>query len=1133
MRQPPKNVVIEIESSPEPPSPPIHPRSLRARSPSKTPARSVGHAGTSAKGKGKARAPSRTVKAMGPVIELTDSDSDEVVPVTPKPAPGPSNPKTLRPNPAGTSTSQENIGSVAPTSSRQKRKLPLFLQSQSDEENEPPMFRLDMSSSLAGLSSGGRSAKRVHRSEKEREDKGKGKATAVGVEDGPVDHAAPAAAEGEDAVDWDADFWNKPFPFMMDGYGLAEPEPVRDPTPHPQVIEPIQPPAPVRVPLPQPQAPQPLQLVAQPVPVPPAPVAEPVPEPFPEPPPEPTLEDLASQVVAQVLEIIPDVEPTHLLELVRPEVEAYGVQGCVERVVGALFEQAGGYPKVEKSKPGQQAGESKQKDGGGQGSKNGKERQRDEEPEGAGREAKRVKVDYASVERVFEGGVRYFDAALTQLQADFPFIPKPYLRRQLQAQRSLYAPTHLKIAAEERELAVTRDRRPYTLKATAYKALKGKGRAVVDEAFEKERRWLVAHLEGREAGDEEGAAEPQVEVAADKGKGKEKAADEEPPLEEGEGIECQCCFSEYRFDKMVQCPEAHLFCDDCVSQYAATKLGEHDVNVVCMHSSGCAQPFPTSELRRVLTETLMSLYERIKQQKEIEAAGIEGLEECPFCEWKCVIEASREEEKLFRCGNEDGGCGVVSCRECKKPDHLPKSCKEVEEDKHLDGRHAIEEAMTRALMRNCPKCNKAFVKDAGCNKMTCPHCRTLSCYVCRKVINGYEHFNQNPPGRPSTSQQNGKCLLWDQVEERHAAEVKAAAEKALADWKRDHPDVDEENVKVDIPKAVPQPAPAPAVAMPGVVGLPHGYHIAINFGAHPHAVPPNAIQIAANNAMARMYGAAPAQPPVPVVPPVPAARRGRRQAPRAALAAAQEANRQYLLNLEEAERRRQRGILDQQRQQQQLFEAGQRAIQRAQEVADANARFQQQILAEQNRLRLEAERQQQEQREQEQARERERGYAYQRLVEIARADEARKREAAAKIEAANNLQRDRARMYADAMRRDQEARQPQLQALAQNHGYLHAPVPQANVNFGVGVGVGQAGAAAAPFHAVAAPAVRTRAQAQANAGAQAFQLPAQMTRAKAAAVVPPPATQNPFVVAAPPAPQAGPARAKTNRRQAR
>ena len=31
---------------------------------------------------------------------------------------------------------------------------------------------------------------------------------------------------------------------------------------------------------------------------------------------------------------------------------------------------------------------------------------------------------------------------------------------------------------------------------------------------------------------------------------------------------------------------------------------------------------------------------------------------------------------------------------------------------------------------------------AQCNKMTCPNCQTLSCYICRKVITGYEHFSQ-------------------------------------------------------------------------------------------------------------------------------------------------------------------------------------------------------------------------------------------------------------------------------------------------------------------------------------------------------------------------------------------------------
>ena len=113
---------------------------------------------------------------------------------------------------------------------------------------------------------------------------------------------------------------------------------------------------------------------------------------------------------------------------------------------------------------------------------------------------------------------------------------------------------------------------------------------------------------------------------------------------------------------MVQCPDGHLFCKHCISSYASTLLGEHNADIECMDQSGCKLPFSVSELGRFLAPKLLDLYHRIVQQKAIEAAGIEGLEECPFCEYKVVIE--NEQEKLFQCERED--CGAVSCRSCKK-----------------------------------------------------------------------------------------------------------------------------------------------------------------------------------------------------------------------------------------------------------------------------------------------------------------------------------------------------------------------------------------------------------------------------------------------------------------------------------
>lgn len=51
-----------------------------------------------------------------------------------------------------------------------------------------------------------------------------------------------------------------------------------------------------------------------------------------------------------------------------------------------------------------------------------------------------------------------------------------------------------------------------------------------------------------------------------------------------------------------------------------------------------------------------------------------------------------------------------------------------------------------------------------------------------------------------------KCQLWDSVEERHAQEVAAAAQRAQEAYKREHPEVNEADLKVDLPPPPPKPA---------------------------------------------------------------------------------------------------------------------------------------------------------------------------------------------------------------------------------------------------------------------------------------------------------------------------------------
>ena len=104
-----------------------------------------------------------------------------------------------------------------------------------------------------------------------------------------------------------------------------------------------------------------------------------------------------------------------------------------------------------------------------------------------------------------------------------------------------------------------------------------------------------------------------------------------------------------------------------------------------------------------------------------------------FCPFAMIIE--NPNERLFHCHRPD--CRIVSCRDCKKRDHLPKTCAEVTDSElKLKSVHHVEEAMTEALIRRCPKpgCNEPYVKESGtCNKIRCSNCGTLSCYICNKM----------------------------------------------------------------------------------------------------------------------------------------------------------------------------------------------------------------------------------------------------------------------------------------------------------------------------------------------------------------------------------------------------------------
>lgn len=225
---------------------------------------------------------------------------------------------------------------------------------------------------------------------------------------------------------------------------------------------------------------------------------------------------------------------------------------------------------------------------------------------------------------------------------------------------------------------------------------------------------------------------------------------------------CGCC---YRDDLLpedcVTCIEGCLFCRECVRTGAEHCLAEAKTQYKCL--SDCESTFTDGTLQLVLIPVTYQRLTQRRQMEEVAQADIVGLETCPFCEYATI---PAEEDKIFQCQNID--CKKVSCRKCRHESHLPLRCNEIEYDEDVRMRTTIEDKMSEAMLRfKCARCQKPIIKEDGCNKITCP-CGQFSCYVCKKAISSYGHFDQ------------GRCQLWQNAEVSRA-EILRQADKAKAD----------------------------------------------------------------------------------------------------------------------------------------------------------------------------------------------------------------------------------------------------------------------------------------------------------------------------------------------------------------
>lgn len=280
---------------------------------------------------------------------------------------------------------------------------------------------------------------------------------------------------------------------------------------------------------------------------------------------------------------------------------------------------------------------------------------------------------------------------------------------------------------------------------------------------------------------------------------------------QGSLVDCQCCFDDTPINRMVHCEsdESHFFCNKCINKRAEEQIGGLKHEMTCMDISGCGAELSKETLARALPLRISNKLAEIQQLAEIRAAGLEGLEHCPFCDFQAIC-APIEDDSVFQCLNPE--CEEHSCRKCKAISHVPRSCEEAKKERGLDARHAVEEARSEAIMRSCPRCQVKIVKSAGCNKMTCSKCYAVMCYVCKKDITGrnYNHFGSG----------KNSCHLSDTADEdRHRQEADKAEKAAIAAAKARDEDVDEEDLRIEAHSNERQVRPGGQV-LPGWIDRP-------------------------------------------------------------------------------------------------------------------------------------------------------------------------------------------------------------------------------------------------------------------------------------------------------------------------
>uniref|UniRef100_A0A183BX28 RING-type domain-containing protein n=1 Tax=Globodera pallida TaxID=36090 RepID=A0A183BX28_GLOPA len=222
--------------------------------------------------------------------------------------------------------------------------------------------------------------------------------------------------------------------------------------------------------------------------------------------------------------------------------------------------------------------------------------------------------------------------------------------------------------------------------------------------------------------------------------------------------------------------ETHVFCSQCLKEYtkAAHEMmpfTKNGLGLKCM-ALNCENPITWQEIRSFIPVESIRALENQCAELCVALSGLDIVERCPKC--NCAVDmngTTADEKLLFHCPGAE--CGYEMCRKCNEKwadEHNYLNCEQFAKQFNSD-----EKRLSEVVVHKCHKCNIQFIKDEGCNYVTCTRCKATHCYCCQMPDINSSHFCGCVPKMPCndnpckcSKSECGKCLLTKDVAELEA-----------------------------------------------------------------------------------------------------------------------------------------------------------------------------------------------------------------------------------------------------------------------------------------------------------------------------------------------------------------------------